>query len=230
MKTLNSRILNTILSLIISVSFIGCKKDVSKTPTTITDIDGNTYNAIVIGTQVWMGENLRVTKFSNGDQIPDSPAGVAWDTVTTPASSINPMVNNYASIYGRQYNWFAVSDSRNLCPAGWHVSTDAEWTQLTDYLGGDSIAGGKLKESGNLYWNSPNTGATNESGFASRPSGFRSLYGGVVLMPGDIGSWWTSTGYDSTNAWNRFMFSEDETVSRVDNDKKSGFSVRCVKD
>lgn len=197
---------------------------------TLTDINGNTYYTIAIGSQVWMAENLRVTKYRNGDPIPDIGVNVAWDTVITPASCIISGVSNYSNIYGRLYNWFAVSDSRNICPAGWHVSTDAEWTQLTDYLGGENVAGGKLKESGKVYWNNSDSLATNESGFTGRPGAMRTLYGGIEVMPGDNGAWWTATQYDSDNAWNRWLSEYDATVSRTNNTKKAGFSVRCVKD
>jgi len=195
-----------------------------------TDNDGNNYTTVKIGSQVWMAENLKTTKFRNGDIIPDVSYDFAWNDITTPAMCGNPDVPNYVSIYGRLYNWYAVADSRNICPAAWHVSTDAEWTRMTDYLGGENVAGSKLKETGTTLWNSPNNGTTNESGFFARPGSFRSLYAGIIAMPGDDGSWWTSTESDANQAFNRFLFNNDATISRVDNDKRAGFSVRCVKD
>jgi uncharacterized protein (TIGR02145 family) len=197
---------------------------------TVSDINGNTYYTIAIGSQVWMAENLKATKFRNNDPIPEVGISVAWDTVVTPASCTNSFMADYASVYGRLYNWYAVSDSRGICPAGWHVSTDPEWTQLTDYLGGANIAGLKLKESGTVYWNVSDSLVTNESGFTGRPGAFRSKYAGIEVMPGDDGAWWTSTEFDQVHAWNRWLSEYDASVSRTDNAKTAGFSVRCVKD
>ena len=141
-------------------------------PETFTDIDGNVYHAVVIGTQTWMVENLKTTKYSNGDPIPTA--------VTSLTPGAYCMYNNdavtYKADYGALYNWYAVADSRNIAPAGWHVPTKTDWTTLTDYLGGESVASGKLKENGSSHWLTPNTGATNSSGFTALPGGFYNYY------------------------------------------------------
>src|SRR4029078_12512714 len=145
---------------------ISCKKD-NETPATVTDIDGNVYHTVTIGTQVWMVENLKTTKYRNGDLIGTTiPATLDISSESTPKYqwAYKGEESNVAT-YGRLYTWYAVADSRNVCPTGWHVPSDAEWTTLTTYLGGESVAGGKLKENGTVHWESPNTGATNESGF-----------------------------------------------------------------
>ena len=149
---------------------------------TVTDIDGNTYQTVKIGDQWWMAENLKVTCYRNGDAIPNITDGTTWASLSTGAyCEYNNDINNVAT-YGRLYNWYAVTDSRNIAPAGWHVPSDAEWKQLEMYLGmsqseADATGwrgtdeGGKLKEVGTMHWNSPNTGATNESGFTALPGG-----------------------------------------------------------
>jgi len=140
---------------------------------TVTDIDGNCYRTVTIGTQVWMAENLKVTHDCNGEAIPNVTDGATWAGLTAGAyCEYNNDVNNVAT-YGRLNNWYAVADSRNISPAGWHVASDAEWQTLSIFLGGDAIAGGKMKETGTTHWYSPNTGATNESGFSALPGGYR---------------------------------------------------------
>ncbi len=127
---------------------------------TVSDIEGNTYKTIKIGTQTWMAENLKTTKYKDGSEIPNITNNGDYDN--NPANS---------ETYGRLYNWYTVDDDKGVCPEGWHVPDDAEYTVLTDYLGGESVAGGKMKETGTEHWNSPNTGATNESGFTGLPRG-----------------------------------------------------------
>jgi len=142
------------------------------TPTApVTDIDGNEYATIQIGTQVWMAENLRTTKYCNGDPIPNVTDSLQWVNLATGAWAHNNNYSQYENLYGKLYNWYAVDDSRNICPCNWHVPTDAEWTTLIDYLGGEGVAGGKMKSTGTQYWLSPNTDATNESGFSGLPGG-----------------------------------------------------------
>lgn len=189
---------------------------------TVTDIDGNVYKTVTIGTQVWMAENLKTTKYRNGDPIPNITDNTAWKKLNSGALC---NFNNDANIgdkYGKLYNWYAVDDSRNIAPAGWHVPTDAEWTTLIDYLGGEKVAGGKLKEIGITHWNTPNTGATNETGFTALPGSYRSNDGRFDDI-GISGMWWT-TDY----ALFRFM---DYDSNAVDSDKELmlGLSVRCVK-
>ncbi|MCX6253861.1 MAG: fibrobacter succinogenes major paralogous domain-containing protein [Bacteroidia bacterium] len=198
---------------------------------TLTDIDGNVYKTITIGSQVWMAENLRTTKYQNGDLI---------GTTTLPNSNISGESSpkyqwvfdaNESNLltYGRLYTWYVATDSRNLCPSGWHVPSDAEWTTLTTYLGGYSIAGSKLKEIGTTHWFSPNTGATNETGFTALPGGHR-LCDGTFLAIGDSGLWWWATERDAADAWFRLMNYDISSEYSVYSSKKDGFSIRCLRD
>lgn len=195
----------------------------------ISDIDGNIYNTVSIGTQVWMVENLTVTKYGNGDQITNITDNTQWDLLTTGARSTNVFLPDYVATYGWFYNWYAVADNRHICPTGWHVPSDDEWTTLTTYLGGESVAGGKLKETGTAHWESPNTGATNESGFTALGGEFYDSSGGW-FGPRNWGVWWTSSEADANNAWNRILFFTDASITRVANRKALGISVRCIKD
>jgi uncharacterized protein (TIGR02145 family) len=197
---------------------------------TVTDIDGNTYQTVKIGNQVWMAENLKVTHCRNGEAIPNVTDGTAWAALSTGAYC------NYdndalcgGDIYGRLYNWYAVNDGRNIAPAGWHVPTDAEWQTLVDYLGGDAVAGGKMKETGTKHWQSPNTGATNESGFSGLPGGYRS-YDGTYSHVGYLAVFWSSTENYSYDAWTRLLHYDYSEVARNLYYKYYGFSVRCVRD
>ena len=199
---------------------------------TVTDIDGNVYHTVTIDTQTWMVENLKTTRYRNGDPIPNV-TNVAWDGLTTGAYCwYNNDEATYKAGYGALYNWYAVADGRNIAPAGWHVATDAEWTTLTTFLGGESIAGGKLKERGIAHWHSPNYGSTNESGFTALPGGYRSGYGATFNQIGYSGYWWTSTEYyPAASAYSRSMGYDYSGADRnyYYNDIV-GFSVRCIKD
>jgi uncharacterized protein (TIGR02145 family) len=137
----------------------------------VTDIDGNVYNTVTIGDQVWMAENLKTTKLNDGTSISNAIDNIAWASLSTPGYCW--FINNRATyeIYGALYNWYAVYTDK-LCPTGWHVPSNSEWTTLTDHLGGAEVAGGKLKESGSSHWASPNTGATNVTGFTALPGGY----------------------------------------------------------
>jgi uncharacterized protein (TIGR02145 family) len=192
---------------------------------TVTDIDGNIYETVKIGSQVWMVENLKVTHYRNGDAIP-KVVDPSWTSLTTGAyCEYNNDVNNVAT-YGRMYNWYAASDSRNIAPPGWHVPSDAEWQTLIDYLGGDATAGGKIKEMGLTHWNSPNDGATNESGFTALPSGYRSNF---YYELGYDAYFWSSTEFDIGAAWFRTLIYSNSAVGRYSSDERYGFSIRCVK-
>ena len=206
-----------------------CKKTDDKT-TGVTDKDGNVYKTVTIGTQVWMAENLKTTKYLNGELI---------GTTTLTSSDISaestpkyqwPSGGNESSVgtYGRLYTWYAVTDSRNVCPAGWHVPTNAEFTTLMTYLGGDAIAGLKLKETGTTHWNSPNTGATNETGFTALPGGYRG-YEGTYNFIGYTGYFWSETEYDANNGWYRGLYYNGDYDHNLSNSKKVGFAVRCLK-
>jgi len=196
---------------------------------TVTDIDGNVYNTVTIGTQVWMKENLKTTKYNDGTAIPLVTDNIAWGNLTSPGYCWDK--NDYATYgvtYGALYNWYAVNTGK-LAPSGWHVATDAEWTTLTSYLGGESVAGGKLKESGITHWPTPNTGATNETGFTALPGGYRSSTGSFIEV-GSSGYYYSTTALDASNAWFRSMYYNYNLVSRNNFSKKSGFTVRCLKD
>lgn len=197
---------------------------------TVTDIDGNTYQTIKIGNQWWMAENLKVIHYSNGEAIPNETGNDAWIGLANGAYCAYNNDNGNVSTYGLLYNWYAVDDSRNIAPAGWHVPTDEEWQTLVDYLGGNSVAGGELKEEGTTHWDSPNTGATNESGFSALPGGYRGHSRGVYYSMGYDGHWWSATDYSSTHAWNRYLNYYYSKVYRYDYYKQCGFSVRCVRD
>ena len=175
---------------------------------TFTDArDGKVYKTVKIGTQTWMAENLAY-KANNG----------CW--------AYNNNVENNAKKYGYLYNW---EMAKNVCPSGWHLPTDAEWTTLTDYLGGDSIAGGKLKETGTTHWKYPNFDATNVSGFTALPGDHRNsngIFGGIK----EYGHWWSSTKYDTDDVWYRYIFHYYCSVIRDHGGKKEAISVRCIKD
>jgi uncharacterized protein (TIGR02145 family) len=193
----------------------------------VTDKDGNIYHTVNIGTQVWLVENLKVTRYRNGESIPNITDNAQWSNLTSGAyCNYNNDINNVAT-YGRLYNWYAVNDSRGLAPAGWHIPIDAEWDILANFLGGSATAGGALKDT--ILWKSPNTGATNSSGFSAFPGGYRSLNGNFDYL-GDYAFFWSSTEYNTSNAWRRTMNYNDSRVVRYNYDKRSGFSVRCVRD
>ncbi len=194
----------------------------------VTDYDGNTYNTVKIGNQIWMAENLKTTKYNNGTEIPLVTDNTAWSNLSTPGYCWydNNQVT-YGDTYGALYNWYTV-ETGNLCPTGWHVATLTEWYELTAYLGGVSIAGGKLKEAGTSHWISPNTGATNESGFTALPGGFR-FKDGEYNANGTADYWWTD--YEETPYAKYWNVDYNTTIIHVGtNYKQFGFSIRCVKD
>ncbi|MEI6754179.1 MAG: FISUMP domain-containing protein [Paludibacter sp.] len=198
---------------------------------TVTDIDGNVYHTITIGTQTWMVENLKTTTYNDGAAIPNVTDDTAWKALTTPAYCwYNNDAATFKNTYGALYNWYAVNTGK-LAPIGWHVPSDAEWTTLTDYLGGGNVAGGKLKEIGTTHWLSPNYGATNEIGFSALPGGRREGYwDGAFSTLGEDGGWWCETEFSTWNAWYRNMFNLNSAVGRSNYYKYNGFSVRCVRD
>ena len=197
---------------------------------TLTDPDGNVYKTVTIATQTWMAENLRTTKYNDGTAIPNVTLESAWKSLTTGAYCNFNNTNNTDTIatYGRLYNWYAVNTDR-LAPKGWHVPTDAEWTTLTTYLGGASVAGGKLKEIGTTHWTTPNTDVTNETGFTALPGGCRSVNRSFIDI-GGYGFWWSATEYGAYYAWYWYVSFDYSGVSRYSYNKEEGFSVRCVKD
>ncbi|KAA3617097.1 MAG: hypothetical protein D8M58_04125 [Calditrichaeota bacterium] len=203
---------------------------------TVTDIDGNVYKTVKIGDQWWMAENLKVTHYRNGDAIPNVTDNTEWTNLTTGANCAYNNDNGNIETYGLLYNWYAVDDSRNIAPEGWHIPTDEEWKKLEIHLGmskseaneidwrGASV-GGKLKETGTSHWFSPNTGATNESEFTALPGAYRPFF-----HIGKIGYWWSSIASDSSNAWYRSLLYFRSDIRRNWLHKYFGFSIRCVKD
>ncbi|MCK4699990.1 MAG: fibrobacter succinogenes major paralogous domain-containing protein [Bacteroidales bacterium] len=194
---------------------------------TVTDFEGNVYYTVNIGSQTWMAENLKTTKYNDGTAIPLVTDNTTWINLTTPGYCwYDNNEANYKNTYGALYNWYTVNIGK-LCPTGWHVPTDAEWSTLIDYLGGESVAGGKLKETGTIYWNSPNTGATNETGFKALPGGLRSV---AFYDIGYYGRWWSATEQDAASAWIRVLANGNGIVFSSNNGKSAGFSVRCLRD
>jgi uncharacterized protein (TIGR02145 family) len=213
-----------------------------QTDSSFTDFrDGNVYKTVTIGSQLWMAENLKylpeVIGPATGSDTISYYYVYGYDgTNVTDAKA----TSNYDT-YGVLYNWTAAMDGdtsstanpsgvQGVCPNGWHLPSNAEWTELTNYLGGESIAGGKLKETDTIHWSSPNTGANNETGFTALPGGAR-LNGGTFGNLGDYGNWWTCTGVGTNSAWYRYMNFDDSKVDKTYVVLTSlGFTVRCIKD
>jgi uncharacterized protein (TIGR02145 family) len=195
----------------------------------LTDIDGNEYSTVTIGDQVWMTENLRVINYSDGEAITPVTDAAEWAGLSTPAYCwYDNNESIYKNPYGAMYNWHAVNTGK-LCPTGWHVPTDDEWKSLAEYAGGDTIAGGKLKEADTAHWASPNTGATNEFDFNALPGGGH-YYNGAYGWMGYYGTYWTSTEASPLAAWSYYMQYNSDALIRGNYDKKVGYSVRCLKD
>jgi uncharacterized protein (TIGR02145 family) len=195
----------------------------------VTDYNGNVYNTVQIGNQCWMKENLQARHYRNGTSIPEKVDFNTWQTWDSGARCwYNNDSASYAATYGSLYNWFAVNDTNGLCPAGWHVASDPDWTILTGFLGGIALAGGPLKEAGKVHWSHPNTGATNSSGFTALPGGNR--FGGSFHYIGGWGSWWSSTALDPVSAWHRRLSAASVSVVRTNDNKGHGYSVRCMRD
>ena len=195
----------------------------------VADIDGHTYSTVKIGEQWWMAENLKVTRFRNGNDIQLVTSNVVWESLSTAGySNYNNDISRVGT-YGRLYNWQAVNDPRGLAPEGWHIPSDSEWQALTEYLGGDDIAGGKMKETGTLHWLNPNAGATNESGFSARPGGCRDWTGHCTNIS-LLAYFWSVTAADSGEA--SYLSLDYYTQAAVIDsyDKGAGFSIRCVRD
>ena len=200
---------------------------------TISDIDGNLYTTKIIAGRDWMVSNLRTTKYQNGVSVTDAVSNTFWTNATGGAWCWYDNSNVNDGIYGKLYNWLAVSDNQGLCPTGWKVPSDDEWTDLTDYLGGLLVSGGKMKKNNSIasqLWNAPNTGASNESGFNGLPGGYRNPTG-TFLEQRNVGFWWSSTqsSSNSDNASSRFLSFDQASTGVASNLKKFGFSVRCIK-
>ena len=189
-------------------------------------------NTVEIGEQEWMVENLNVNTFKNGDLIPEAKTRESWENAGKKGQPAWCYYENNPSNednYGKLYNWYAVNDKRGISPKGWHVPSDDEWQILINFLEGDKDAGGKMKESGIIYWKSPNTSATNKSGFSASPGGLRYIDGEYNDL-GDDAYFWSSTEYSSDKAWYRIMGYHFSNVYHNYYNKRHGFSVRCIKD
>lgn len=195
------------------------------------DYDGNPYTPVTIGTQVWLMENLKTTHFMNGVPIPNTIDSLAWATLGTAPGRCyyNNDSASMDSLYGALYNWHVVKDTSKVCPIGYHIPSDGEWTILENFLGGAGVAGGKLKEAGTLHWTSPNTGANNSSGFTGLPGGMRGM-NHVFTTLHENGLWWTSTQQSSANAYSRYLWYMNGGVDRNPTPKFLGLSIRCIKD
>jgi uncharacterized protein (TIGR02145 family) len=195
----------------------------------VTDIDSNTYKTIKIGNQTWLAENLKTVHYRNGDPIPNVLYVYIWDSLTTGAYCEYYSRAENSKTYGNLYNWYAVTDSRNLAPVGWHIPSKDEWDTLINYLNDKQTDGGKLKETGFTHWLNPNLEATNETGFTALPGGSRTE-AGYYMNAGTFAYWWAtselighggffmSTNYEFGNFMGGFF------------DKRHGYSVRCIKD
>ncbi len=204
----------------------------SKSYSQLIDIDGNEYKTVKIGNQEWMVENLNVEHFRNGDIIPQVQDEWKWSQLRTGAWCYFKNVVDNGAKFGKLYNWFVVTDSRGLAPEGWHIPTDKDWKILINYLGGDEIAGGKMKST--TLWNSPNEGATNVSGFSALPSTLRD-WDGRFGTEGDYCSYWslseTNSPFQLNNyAYSRSLNNKDATIEYSYKNKRNGLSIRCVKD
>lgn len=195
-------------------------------------IDENCYPSVTICNQTWMQKNLDVSTYRNGDVIPQVQDNTTWANLTTGAWCYYENNSAYGTVYGKLYNWYAVIDPRGLAPAGWHVPTQAEWNILRTCLG--DFVGGKMKETGTLHWLSPNTGATNSSGFTALPGGMRNggNNGAGFYQLGLYGIWWSSTEFISPPAFGVFFYlsNNSEGSNLYFENKGTGFAVRCIKD
>jgi uncharacterized protein (TIGR02145 family) len=206
-------------SQIVDFEFIAC-----------TDGSNYHYPVVTIGTQTWMATNLRTAKYNNGTNIPKITDNNSWSNTTTPAFCwYDNDSAGHAVPYGALYKWYAVATG-NLCPTGWHVPTVAEWNTLTQYLGGDTLAGGKMKETGTAHWDTLFAGTTNLSGFTAVPAGIRQITNGNFSDIGLNNYFWTATDYSASFAHIRHLTYNSNKLSAVGNNKGNGFSVRCIKD
>lgn len=192
----------------------------------VKDIEGNSYKTVVIGTNTWMSENLKTEKFNDGTSIPFVKDNDEWSKLDTPAYSWYNNDTENKKTYGALYNWYAVN-TKKLCPAGWHVSSDADWTEI--YIDGGQNIGGRLKETGTAHWRTPNTDATDERGFHGLPGGYRTIEGAFSYMA-NTAYWWTSTDYNASSVIFWSLRYKSPLLYKYRSERICGFSVRCVKD
>jgi uncharacterized protein (TIGR02145 family) len=197
---------------------------------TVMDYDGNAYDTVVIGAQVWLKQNLRTTHYSNGTPIPLTTDSTEWNhTVTGSRCYYNNDSAAFDTLYGALYNGYVINDVNAICPAGWHVSTNEEWEIAEDVLGGIEVAGGKMKESGTTHWIAPNTYATNSSGFTGLPGGLRDLLSTYACV-GENGLFWTSSAYNNSTLWTTYLYYLSPAVDHNPAPQNYGLNIRCVKD
>ena len=196
----------------------------------IADKEGNIYKTVVIGNKVWMAENLKVTKYRNGEPIPTTPK-LNTDISSEKEPKYQWAYEGYDSlipVYGRLYTWYVTQDGRGICPDGFRVPTDVDWASLITSEDGDVVAGGKLKEEGLIHWVKPNQGATNETGFTAVPGGYREN-DGKYYVHGFRGYWWSSKNNYVYIAWNTSLAYSNAIIEKLERIKKNGLSIRCVK-
>jgi uncharacterized protein (TIGR02145 family) len=192
----------------------------------VKEMPAITLAQVKIGTQTWTSKNLNISSFRNGDAIPEIKTNEEWKAALEAGKPAWCYYNNdpeNGKKYGKLYNWYAVHDPRGLAPAGWHIPSKPEWLVLYTALGGDVVAGGKMKEAGDTNWTTPNTGATNSSGFTGRPGGYR-IRSGIFNNIGKYGLWWSSGNYDAMMSYNF------AAIAYGEGDKDVAISVRCIKD
>lgn len=221
----------------VAILTIGCennsvKPDIDYTGQvdTIVDIEDNYYKTIGIGSQIWMAQDLRTTLLNNGSVIPEETNDSIWAKLQTPAFSwYNNDSIKYQSTYGPLYNFYSVNTGL-LCPIGWHVPNKSEWKILTDYVGGEKVAGGKLKESNGVHWKEPNTCFVNNYNFIALPGGCRKNFDGEFIDIGTLGYWWTSSSASFFIADCFSMSYLNTQLVRFETNKREGHNVRCIKD
>lgn len=192
----------------------------------VSDIDGNSYSTVTIGKQIWLSQNLNVEKYRNGDPIPQVQDKEEWDALTTGAWCYYENQSENGTVYGKIYNWYAVTDPRGLAPEGWHIPSDEEWTQLMNFLGGQEVAGDKMKSTSG--WEEGGNG-NNSSGFNAIPGGYRT-HDGYFANTGRNAVYWSATEFNSERVWFRNVIGSIPDVYRHTYDKDFGLYVRCIKD
>jgi len=221
-----------ILLVIMLIFCVSCGDDPTSSDSngeeTIRDIDGNTYKIVKIGDQWWMTENLKVTHYRNGDPISNVTVDSLWVNLQNGAYCDHLNNADNTAMYGRLYNWYTVNDHRIIAPEGWRVPSNADWQELIDHLGGQAVAGGKMKQSGTEQWNNPNHGATNESGFTAIPVGIRSNSGYFIEL--GINSYFWSKTESNLYIGYRLHLSYGHAQAQLGGaDKQLGYSLRCIK-
>jgi uncharacterized protein (TIGR02145 family) len=212
-----------IVSLFFLLLFNACG---TKPPESVTDIDGNSYRTLTVGKKIWTAENLDVSRYRNGEQIPEIRDSEEWAKLTTGAWCWYENNDENGKTYGKLYNWYAVNDPRGLAPEGWHVATDEDWTALAEALGGNKIAGGRIKAA--RHWKKTD-GEAGKSGFDLLPAGARRDTDGAFVLLEEYSRLWSSTEKDSIRAWGRAVGHFDPVLRRGEAHKRLGFALRCVK-